>query len=187
MLNLITNIACLVLILTEIFLNRLLRSKSTDKQNEDKSSISIIWVTIIVAISLAVLISKTVYLPIYSKPSVQYVGVIVIFIGIIIRLFAVFTLGRFFTVDVTIRQDHKLKKDGLYKYLRHPSYFASLVSFIGMGWTFNNWLSLLLIVVAILIVFINRIKIEERLLIQHFGSEYIEYKKTTNGLIPFIY
>ncbi len=187
MLNLITNIACLVLILTEILLNRLLRSKKTDRQNEDKNSISIIWVTIIVAVTLAFLISKTVYLPIYTNPSVQYVGVIVIVIGIILRLFAVFTLGPFFTVDVTIRQDHKLKKDGLYKYLRHPSYFASLVSFAGLGWTFNNWLSLLLIIVAILIVFINRIKIEEKLLIQHFGPEYIEYKKTTKGLIPFIY
>jgi len=187
MLNLITNITCLVLVLTEILLNRLLRSKKTDKQNEDKNSISIIWVTIIVAVTFAFLISKTVYLPIYSNSSIQYVGVMVIFIGIIIRLVAVFTLGQFFTVDVTIREDHKLKKDGLYKYLRHPSYFASLVSFTGLGWTFNNWLSLLLIVVAILIVFINRIKIEEKLLIQHFGSEYIEYKNTTNGLIPLIY
>jgi protein-S-isoprenylcysteine O-methyltransferase Ste14 len=187
MLNLTTNIAWLVLILTEILLNRMLRSKKTDKQNEDKNSTSMIWVTIIVAVTLAVLISKTIYLPIYSNSSFQYAGVIVIFIGIIIRLFAVFTLGQFFTVDVTIRQDHKLKKDGLYKYLRHPSYFASLVSFTGLGWTLNNWLSLLLIVVAILIVFISRIKIEERLLIKHFGSEYIEYKKTTNGLIPLIY
>ena len=187
MLNLITNIAGLVLLLTEILLNRLLRSKKTDRQNEDKNSISIIWITIVVAVTLAVLISKTVYLPIYSNPTLQYIGVVVIFIGIIIRLFAVFTLGPFFTVDVTIRQDHKLKKDGLYKYLRHPSYFASLVSFVGMGWTFNNWLSLLVLVVPILIAFINRIKIEEKLLIQHFGPEYTEYKKTTRGLIPFIY
>jgi protein-S-isoprenylcysteine O-methyltransferase Ste14 len=187
MLNLITNIARLAVLFTEILLNRLLRSKSTDKQNEDKNSISIIWVTIIIAIPLAVLIALKVNLPIYSDPSVQYVGVIIIFIGIILRLFAVVTLGRFFTVDVTIRQGHKLKKDGLYKYLRHPSYFASLVSFIGMGWTFNNWLSLLVLIAAILIVFINRIKIEEKLLIQHFGSEYTEYKKHTSGLIPFIY
>jgi protein-S-isoprenylcysteine O-methyltransferase Ste14 len=187
MLNLITIIAYIVLPLTEIFLNRLLRSKSTDRQNEDKNSISIIWVTIIVASSLAVLISIKTHLPIYSNSSVQYVGVVIIFIGIIIRLFAVFTLGRFFTVDVTIRQDHKIKKDGLYKYLRHPSYLASLVSFIGMGLTFNNWLSFLLLVVAILIAFLYRIKIEERVLIQHFGSEYIEYKKATNALIPFIY
>jgi len=187
MLNLITNISCFVLILTEILLNRILRSKVTDKQNADKNSITLIWVTIIVAVSVAVYISKNTSLPIYLNESFQYIGVVIIFIGILVRLFAVFTLGQFFTVDVTIRQDHKLKKDGFYKYLRHPSYFASLISFIGMGWTFNNWLSLLLIIFAILIVFINRIKIEEKVLIQHFGAEYTDYKKITNGLIPFIY
>jgi protein-S-isoprenylcysteine O-methyltransferase Ste14 len=183
----ISIISYLILFLTEILLNRMLRSKSTDKQNADKHSITLIWITIIAAIFIAVYISKTVYVPIYKNPIIQHFGVLVIFIGIIVRLFAVFTLGQFFTVDVTIRQDHKLKKDGLYKYLRHPSYFASLISFIGMGLTFNNCLSLLLIVVAILIVFINRIKIEEKVLVEHFGLEYIEYRKVTNGLIPFIY
>ena len=183
----ITIISYIILLFTEILLNRILRSKSTDKQNADKHSITLIWITIIAAISIAVYISQTVYFPISKNPSIQYIGVSIIFIGIIIRLFAVFTLGQFFTVDVTIRQDHKLKKDGLYKYLRHPSYFASLISFIGMGLTFNNWLSLLLIVAAISIVFMNRIKIEEKVLIEHFGSEYLEYKKVTNGLIPFIY
>jgi len=186
MLNL-ANIACFALILTEILLNRLLRSKGTDKKNADKNSISIIWVTMIAAIVLAILVSQKVYLPIYFNSSLQYVGVAVIFIAIIFRLAAVFTLGPYFTVDVTIRQDHKLKKDGLYKYLRHPSYFASLVSFVGMGWTFNNWISLFLVTAAILVTLINRIKVEEEVLIQHFGSEYIEYKKTTKGLIPFIY
>ncbi len=186
MLNL-ANIACFALILTEVLLNRLLRSKSTDKRNADKNSISVIWVTMIAAIVLAIFVSQKVFLPIYLNSSLQYVGVAVIFIAIIFRLAAVFTLGRYFTVDVTIRQDHKLKKDGLYKFLRHSSYFASLVSFVGMGWTFNNWISLFLVTVAILVTLINRIKVEEEVLIQHFGSEYIEYKKITRGLIPFIY
>jgi protein-S-isoprenylcysteine O-methyltransferase Ste14 len=186
MLNLAT-IACLVLILTEIVLNRLLRSKSSDKKHEDKNSTTIIWVTMIIVILVAVVTPKIFVLPIYFKPSVQYVGVAIIFIAIIFRLVVVFTLGKFFTVDVTIRKDHKLKKDGLYKYLRHPAYFASLMSFVGMGWTFNNWISLFLIVVAILIVLIHRINVEEKVLIHHFGSEYVEYQKVTYRIIPFIY
>lgn len=183
----ITIISYIILLFTEVLLNRILRSKSSDKQNADKNSITLIWITIIAAISIAIYISQTMHVPISKNPSLLYIGVSIIFIGLIVRLFAVYTLGQFFTVDVTIRQDHKLKKDGLYKYLRHPSYFASLISFIGMGVTFNNWISLLLIVIPILIVFINRIKIEEKVLVEHFGSEYIEYKKVTNGLIPFIY
>ena len=140
-----------------------------------------------IVILRAVLTPKIIFLPIYTNPSIQYIGVAVIIVAMVFRLAVVFSLGKFFTVDVTIRKDHKLKKDGPYKYLRHPAYFASLMSFVGMGWTFNNWISFLLIVAAISIVLIKRINIEEKVLIRHFGSEYLEYQNKTYRLIPFIY
>ena len=185
--NLIFIITYFVWLFSEVTLNRLLHSKITDKQDADKNSLLVIWITVVSAIFLAVFISMKFHFPIFSNPAFRYVGLAIIFIGILLRLAAIITLGRFFTVDVTIRQDHQLKKDGLYKYLRHPSYFASLVSFIGFGISLNNWLSLILVTVAVIIVFIIRIKIEEKILIEQFGSEYLHYKKTTNGLIPFIY
>ena len=100
---------------------------------------------------------------------------------------AVLTLGKFFTVDVTIRDNHRLKKDGLFKYIRHPNYSALLLSFLGMALTFNNWISLFLMVVPITIAFIVRINIEEKVLEQHFGEEYVSYCNETKRLIPFVY
>ena len=185
--NAIFTVTYFLWFLSEIFLNRMLRSKNTDKQNADKHSLLLIWITIIVSISVAVYISAKYYLPIYLNPSCQYIGIAIILAGIILRFIAVVSLGKLFTVDVTIRQNHQLKKNGLYKYLRHPSYFASFLSFVGFGISSNNWISLLLVVFAILVVFIIRIRIEEKVLISHFGSEYIEYKKITKRLIPFIY
>ncbi len=176
-----------VWLLTEILLNRFLHSKTTDRKNADKNSLMLIWVTIIATITIAVFISIKFYLPIFSNPVFKYAGLAIIVVGILLRLIAVASLGRFFTVDVTIKQGHKLKKDGVYKYVRHPSYSASLLSFIGFGISLNNWLSLLITIVAILTVFIFRIKIEEKILIEQFGAEYLEYKKTTSGIIPFIY
>jgi len=173
--------------LTEALLNRLLRSKSTDKQHADKNSLAIIWVTVVLANMLAVYITMNFHFTIYSNPAFHYFGLGVIITGIIIRFASVFSLGKFFTVDVTIREDHTLKKDGMYKYLRHPSYFASLISFIGFGISLNNWISLVLIFSAVLAVFIYRIKIEEKILIEQFGTEYLNYKKTTSGIIPFLY
>ena len=185
MLNLIINGSYIILALSEILLNRLLRSKSNDKQNADGKSLRTIWITIIVVIIAAVLISYYLPFPIYSTVAGRYIGVAVIFAGIAFRLYAVAALGKYFTVDVTIRATHQLKTDGIYTYIRHPSYLGSLISFIGMGMTFNNWLSLIIIMVAILVVFINRIKIEEQVLTQHFGTEYTEYKKRTIGFLPF--
>ena len=185
--NLIFILTYFMWFLSELLLNRLLRSNHTDRQNADKSSLSLIWITIVVSVFIILFISRRFYFPIFSNSAFKYFGLVIIYIGMLIRLMAVRSLGRLFTVDVTIRKNHRLKKDGLYKYLRHPSYCASLISFIGFGISLNNWIALLVITFSMLIAFIIRIKIEEKVLIEHFGSEYLEYKKATKGLIPFIY
>ena len=172
---------------TEVALNKLLRSKNTDKQHADKGSLSLIWMVIVATLFIAVFISNLIYLPISLNRVFPYIGLAIIVAGILLRLIAVVSLGRFFTVDVTIRQNHKLKKNGMYRYLRHPSYFASLLSFIGMGISLNNWISLVLIVLSISTVFMVRINIEEKVLIEQFGPEYLAYKKATWRLFPFIY
>lgn len=164
-----------------------MRSKANDKKNEDKNSLAFIWITIVICITLAVYISSNYYWPIAPFKAIQYVGLALIITGIILRLLIIDSLGKYFTADVTIREGHQLKKDSFYKYLRHPSYSASLLSFIGFGLSLNNWVSLILIVIAILFAFIRRINIEEKMLTEHFGQEYIDYKRSTYRLVPFIY
>lgn len=174
-------------LLSEIMVNRLMHSGKTDKKDADKNSLRIIWLAIIVSISVAVYVSMTLNMPISSSPSFEYAGLVIIWAGIIARLLIIKSLGKYFTVDVTIRPDHQLKKDGPYKYLRHPSYFASLVSFAGFGISLNNIASLVIVMCAIIAAFIFRIKIEEQALIQQFGQQYLSYKKEVKALIPFVY
>jgi protein-S-isoprenylcysteine O-methyltransferase Ste14 len=114
-------------------------------------------------------------------------GLFLIIAGVVIRFAAIQTLGNFFTVNLALHNDHLLVTKGLYKFIRHPSYTGSLLSFIGLGLSFNNWLSLIIIFIPILISFIYRINVEEKLLLQQFGQEYINYKKNTKRLIPLIY
>jgi protein-S-isoprenylcysteine O-methyltransferase Ste14 len=185
--NIIFPITYIIWLLSEILLNRLLRSKSTDKQDADKNSLALIWLTVVLSNAVAYYIAMTEYFPIASHPALGYIGLVIIYTGICLRLFVVKALGKFFTVDVTIRENHKLKKDGPYKYLRHPSYFASLLSFVGFGVSLNNWLSLIIVTVAIVTVFIIRIRIEEKVLIEQFGEQYLRYKKEVKGLIPFVW
>lgn len=183
----IFKITYIIWFLSEIALNRFLRSKSTDKQNADKHSLIMIWTTVITSIFLAGYITIKYYIPISENQFISHIGLALIIMGIIFRLIIVKSLGKYFTVDVTIKEGHQLKKDGFYSFLRHPSYFASLISFIGFGLTLNNWISLSLVTLAALISFTYRIKVEEKVLITYFGSEYTDYKKTTKGFIPFIY
>ena len=107
--------------------------------------------------------------------------------GVIFRFIAIKQLGRFFTVNVTIRNDHQLIQSGLYKYLRHPSYCGSLISFLGFGISLNNWLSIIFIIIPYSLAVMYRIKVEEKVLTEQFGKQYLDYKKHTKRIIPFIY
>jgi len=173
--------------LSEILINRFMRSMAGDKKDKDKNSLAFIWITIVISMTVAIYISINYYFPISPFHAIKFFGSGLIFTGVILRGIVISSLGKYFTADVTIRQGHQLKKDGFYKYLRHPSYSASLLSFIGFGISLNNWVSLIIVVVAILFAFIRRINVEEKALTEYFGQEYIDYKRSTFRLIPFIY
>ena len=185
--NLLFGITYCIWFFSEIVINRFLRSKETDKQNLDKGSLYLIWIIIFISIFTAVIVSNNYYVPLVKDDNIKYFGILIIYLGIILRFAIISTLGPFFTVDVTIKQNHRLKKDGFYKHLRHPSYSASLLSFIGFGISLNNLISLLLLFILIFTAFIIRIKIEEKILIEHFGSEYVDYRKSSKAILPFVY
>ena len=174
-------------ILSEIILNISRRSGKKDKKNQDKGSLRIIWITIAIANTVAILIANNIRFSISHIIIIPYIGLSIIIIGMIFRFYSIWILGKYFTVDVTIRENHKLVDLGIYKLVRHPSYLGSIISFIGFGLSLNNWLSLIIIGFSIIFVMLYRIKIEENLLISQFGQDYTDYQKRTYRLFPWIY
>jgi protein-S-isoprenylcysteine O-methyltransferase Ste14 len=175
-----------VWMLSEIILARAKHSRTTDSKELDKSSLRFLWMTIIASIIIGVFlgISGIGFIPLKV---LSMIGLGLIVMGLIIRWMAILTLKKYFTVNVSILSNHKIINKGIYKAIRHPAYAGSLLSFLGLGLSFSNWLSMLVIFMPILMVFIYRIQIEEKALIQAFGDEYINYSKTTKRLIPKIY
>lgn len=191
MIQIIFYILMFLWLASEVFYKQRLASNETDKKGKDKSSLNILWVIIILSISLSIFVSYirfgTLSLMMTESIWIIYLGLLMIFAGIVSRVFIIKSLGKYFTVDVTIRKDHKIKKDGIYSILRHPSYAASLLTFLGLGIHLNNWLSLAIAFIPPFLAFLYRIKVEEKALIEQFGQDYIDYKKQTKKLIPFIY
>jgi protein-S-isoprenylcysteine O-methyltransferase Ste14 len=116
----------------------------------------------------------------------RYFGLFLFFAGSILRLAAVFVLGRRFSGLVAIQPDHKLKTDGLYRYIRHPSYSGLIASMIGYVLIFRSMIGLALIVLLLLCL-LSRMNDEERFLEAHFGEEYRNYRLRTRRLVPFVY
>ncbi|WP_431611340.1 methyltransferase family protein [Chryseobacterium sp. 'Rf worker isolate 10'] len=173
--------------LSEFLYKNMLKSGKEDQKNKDKSTLNILWLAIPFSIVSSIFISYKIHFPIAESSWILYLGEFLILTGIVFRYIIIRSLGKYFTVDVTIRQDHKIKKEGFYKYLRHPSYAFSLLTSLGLGLYLNNWLSLIFAFMPPFLAFAYRIKVEEQALIEQFGDEYLEYRKGTKKLIPFIY
>lgn len=172
--------------LSEIYYKQKFKSEIND-QKKDKSTLNILWVVIIPSVFLAVMVSKLTSFHIRNQYWLLYLGEILIVMGVLFRWMIIKSLGKFFTVDVSIKEDHQIKKEGLYRFVRHPSYSFALLTFLGLGLFLNNWFSLFIAFVPTFSAFLYRIKVEEQALIQQFGNEYLEYKRKTKKLIPFVY
>jgi protein-S-isoprenylcysteine O-methyltransferase Ste14 len=117
---------------------------------------------------------------------VRYFGLFLLFAGSILRLAAVFVLGRRFSGLVAIQKDHELKTDGLYRYIRHPSYTGLILSMIGYVLIFRSVIGLFLNILLFLFL-VSRMNDEERFLEAHFGDEYRNYRLRTRRLVPLVY
>jgi protein-S-isoprenylcysteine O-methyltransferase Ste14 len=157
-------------------------------QKEDRSNRWILAPLLLLSVVLA-------WLPPYldgrdlwtlEQPIIPYVGLTLFVLGGVLRLAPVFALGWRFSGLVAIQQGHRLKTDGLYRFVRHPSYAGLLVNCTGLVLIFRCWLGLFL-VVGILAILLARIRAEEALLAETFGEEYDVYRRRTWRLIPGLY
>jgi protein-S-isoprenylcysteine O-methyltransferase Ste14 len=116
----------------------------------------------------------------------RYSGVVVGAIGMVLRLWPVFVLGRRFSGLVAIQSGHTLETTGIYGTIRHPSYLGLLLTLVGWALVFRSVLGLL-IALAMVWPLVARMDAEEKLLGEHFGTEYEAYRSRTRRLVPGVY
>jgi protein-S-isoprenylcysteine O-methyltransferase Ste14 len=115
------------------------------------------------------------------------IGLAIVILAMALRRWAVLTLGQFFTVQVQVRSGQTVVDTGPYRWVRHPSYTAITMSFVGIGVALENWLSLLVLIVVPTIGLVIRIRVEERALLEALGEPYREFSATRARLIPKVW
>jgi protein-S-isoprenylcysteine O-methyltransferase Ste14 len=113
-------------------------------------------------------------------------GVFLMVIGILVRQWAIFTLGRFFTLNISVQKNQKVVDYGPYRFIRHPSYLGMFLTVIGIGIALRSWGGILVILVIFGLAIGYRIHVEEKFLVSELGDDYIQYMKKTKRLIPFV-
>lgn len=114
-------------------------------------------------------------------------GLIVMWLGLTIRVWAVATLGRAFRTTVEVDPDQAVVSTGPYRWVRHPSYTGLLLIVIGFGLAAGNWLGLAVCVALPLPALLRRIHVEEAELNRVLGEPYRAYQAQTKRLIPGVW
>jgi protein-S-isoprenylcysteine O-methyltransferase len=177
----------LLYLVSEIAL-RYLRRSGANARRVDAGSLTVLWITIGVGIIAGIAVALLVPRFHFSLPHAitQVIGVVFVG-GLVLRWWAIVSLGKFFTVDVAIDPDHRLIVRGPYHLMRHPSYTGMMLAFVALAVTFQNWLSIVCILLPISGALAYRIYIEEIALEANFGDEYRRYAEITKRLIPGLY
>jgi protein-S-isoprenylcysteine O-methyltransferase Ste14 len=111
-------------------------------------------------------------------------GIVIAWLGVLLRVWAVWSLGRFFQRDVMIQTDHVVWRGGPYRLLRHPAYAGTLISYLGFGLAIGSWVGALVWVAIVAAGYVPRIRVEEAELTRALGDSYRDYARTTARLVP---
>src|SRR6266481_8530727 len=161
-----------------------LRRRGATRVERDRGSGPLIIFTVFVSIILAFSFG---YAQIGELPDwVFYLGISLMFLGILVRQWAIAVLGRFFSLTVRVAEDHRVVDKGPYRLVRHPSYTGVLTTFIGLALAVQSSGALLVLLAVFSVSYGYRMYVEERTLLSELGQDYASYMKRTKRLIPFL-
>jgi protein-S-isoprenylcysteine O-methyltransferase Ste14 len=151
-----------------------------DRDRGTRVLIAIALGAAIAAASVATSVAPSLRIPV----AVRVFGVIVMWLGLATRIWAVAALGGAFRTTVEVDPDQAVVTTGPYKWIRHPSYAGLLLILAGLGLALGNWLSVAACLVLPLPALAWRIRVEEAELRRVLGDAYRAYQTMTARLIP---
>ena len=123
--------------------------------------------------------------PLRTGPLVAGVMCLVIGLWLFYRSHA--DLGTNWSVTLEVRERHQLITQGVYRLIRHPMYSALILYSVGQAFVIPNWVAGLSNVIAFAVLFMFRVRAEERMMADGFGEEYAAYAARTKRLIPGVW
>lgn len=106
-------------------------------------------------------------------------------LGILIAFWARATLGSNWSGRVAIKQDHELIQRGPYAFVRHPIYTGLLTGMLGTVLVYGLARCFIGLLICVLALWLKS-QTEEQFMVQRFGSQYVQYRRRTRALVPFV-
>lgn len=157
-------------------------------EREDRGNRWVLGAFTLIALMLgyAPALSDRLDLLVVGGEGTRWAGVLFCVVGGALRIAPVFVLGERFSGLVAIQPGHELATDGLYRYIRNPSYLGLLIGTLGWALAFRSIIGILLTALTV-VPLVARMQAEEALLGERFGETYAAYRARSWRLIPWIY
>jgi protein-S-isoprenylcysteine O-methyltransferase Ste14 len=121
----------------------------------------------------------------YRLPDgLSLVGVGVFSVGLWLRYRAQKDLDDNWSPSLVIWQSHELVTEGIYGWMRHPLYAALVMWGLAQPLLLQNWIAGFAGLLAAGSVVLIRLPREEKMLENHFGVAYEEYRQRTGAIFP---
>lgn len=119
-------------------------------------------------------------------PALPWIGLAIDALGCGFAIWARFWIGRNWSSDITLKEDHELMRSGPYGIVRHPIYSGLAMAILGTAVGIGEVRGLLALALAVA-AWRHKANQEERLMVQQFGAAYESYRREVKGLIPFVW
>jgi len=134
---------------------------------------------------LAALAERARLWPLPGGAALRWGGVALAAAGYALRIAAMVQLGPRFAPVAAVQRDHALETGGLYAIVRHPGYLGAWLCELGIVLAFGSAAALALPALMAPAI-AARVAGEERLLEEHFGSEFRDWRARVGAFLPRI-
>lgn len=111
-------------------------------------------------------------------------GLGLFFVALMVRLTAIRTLGKFWSLHLEIRPEHQLVTHGIYRHVRHPAYLAIMLEVVSVPLVANAFYTLAVTVGVYVPLLVLRWRREEKEMIEKFGERYEQYRRQVPAFLP---
>lgn len=111
------------------------------------------------------------------------VGALLVIAGSALMVWARLALGAMWAGRPMIQQEHELRTGGPYQVVRHPIY-TGILAIVG-GAVVMTGGSSFVVFAFVLAWLLRRVRVEDRMLVGTFGSNYEDYRHQVPALVPF--
>jgi protein-S-isoprenylcysteine O-methyltransferase Ste14 len=120
----------------------------------------------------------------FGSTGLSAAGLLVMWAGLAVRIWAIVVLGNSFRMTVEVDTSQRVVDSGPYRWVRHPSYTGIVLLMAGLGLVYGNVPALAILLVLPAGVLIHRIFVEEAVLTEVIGRAYADYAARTKRLVP---